>query len=144
MCVLRGAEMKKKLGLTEVVHVCGAKKCAQVAAICDTGAMRTSVDESLAKELDFGESVRTTSVKNPSVDKRFKRPVVNVHIEISGMEFDVDASIQDRSHMTHKIIVGRDILFGNFVVDVSMTHDSNKLAAIKDKDQLEVKVYGKC
>ena len=135
---------KRVIGLTEVVHVCGSKKCAQVAAICDTGAMRTSVDENLAKELDFGESVRTTSVKNPSVDKRFKRPVVNVHIEISGKEFDVDASIQDRSHMTHKIIIGRDILFGHFVVDVSMTHDGNKLAAIKDKDLLEVKIYRKC
>jgi len=135
---------KKVIGLTEVVHICGLKKCAQVAAICDTGAMRTSIDEALANELDFGESTKTASVKNPSVDRRFKRPVVIVHIEVSGHEFDVYASIQDRSHMTHKIIVGRDILFGNFVVDVSRTHNSNKLEAIKDKGLLNVKIYDNC
>ncbi len=134
---------KKTIGLTEVVHVYGADKYAHVAAVCDTGATRTSIDETLAKELDFGKSVGTASVMNPSVDKRFKRPVVNVHIKISGREFDVDASIQNRSHMTHKMIIGRDVLFGNFVVDVSRTHDGNQLAAMKDKSRFEVKIYDK-
>ncbi len=135
---------KKVIGLTEVVHICGLKKCAQVAAICDTGATRTSIDEALADELVFGESTKTASVMNPSIDRRFKRPVVNAHIEVANQEFDVYASIQNRSHMTHKIIIGRDILFGNFLVDVSRTHGSNQLEAIKDKGMLEVKIYDKC
>ncbi len=134
---------KKIIGLTEVVNVCGARKCARVAAICDTGASRTSIDESLAKTLDLGKPIRMTEVMNPSIDRRFKRPVVKVCLELSGMQFDVAASIQNRQHMTHKIIVGRDILHGNFIVDVSKTHNSNTLNSICDKGVLSVEIYNK-
>ncbi len=134
---------KKILGLTEPVIIKGSKRSACVAAICDTGATRTSIDLELSEKIDLGVPTKVTHVKNPSVDKRFKRPVVNVCLRIGGEEFMVDASIQNRSHMTHKIIVGRDILFGNFMVDVSKTHTSNMLKDIRDKDVLAVKYIEK-
>ncbi|NOQ56227.1 MAG: hypothetical protein GQ477_05490 [Nanohaloarchaea archaeon] len=136
------SEIKKKIiGLTEVVHVCGSKKCAKIAAICDTGATTTSIDATIAKELDFGKPIGTITVLNPSVNKKFKREIVKVNLEISGRTFEVGANVQDRTHMTHKMIIGRDILFENFIVDVSITHDGSNLKTIKDKELLKVEIY---
>ncbi|MBW6462120.1 MAG: RimK/LysX family protein [DPANN group archaeon] len=132
---------KKILGLTEVVYVYGAKKCAKIAAICDTGATTTSIDANIAKDLDFGEPIRMTRVMNPSLNTKFKREVVKVNLEIAGRKFEVGANVQDRMHMTHKMIIGRDILYGNFIVDVSKTHDGNNLKTIKDKETLKVEIY---
>ncbi|MCK5593706.1 MAG: ATP-dependent zinc protease [Candidatus Aenigmarchaeota archaeon] len=138
------AEINKKIiGLTEVVHVCGSKKCAKIAAICDTGATTTSIDATISKELDFGEPIGTITVMNPSVNKKFKREIVKVNLKIAGRKFEVGANVQDRTHMTHKMIIGRDILYDNFIVDVSRTHDGSNLKTIKDKELLKVKFYDK-
>lgn len=134
---------KEIIGLTEPVIICGAKECAKAAAICDTGAMRTSIDKELSEYIDLGVSTKITHVKNPSINKTFKRSVVNVNIRIADQDYNVDASIQDRSHMTHKVIIGRDVLYGHFIVDVSKTHNSNKLKDIKDKDVRSVVYFGK-
>lgn len=126
------------VGLTEIVKLIGNKKTMKVAAIMDTGAKNTSIDHALAEELDFGEPVGTTFVKNPSKKSRTKREVVAIKIKVDGKTFDVLANIQDRSHMTHPVIVGRNVLHGNFVVDVSKTHDTPSLVSIKDDETKEL------
>ena len=126
--------MKKILGLTEIVKVHGNDKVVEVAAICDTGATKTSIDKAIADKLSLGPVIGRQRVKNPSFDQKIVRPIVASKIEIKDKVFDVRANIQDRSHMTHKIIIGRDILHNNFIVDVSLSHSGYKVESLKDEE----------
>ena len=44
-------------------------------------------------------------------------------IKILGKVFDTEVNIQDRSHMSFPVIIGRNILTGNFVVDTEKNHN---------------------
>lgn len=48
-----------------------------------------------------------------------RRPRVALHLALGGVEKRVLVSLRDRSAMRHKLLVGRDFLAGDFVVDVS-------------------------
>lgn len=48
-----------------------------------------------------------------------RRPRVALHLTLRGVEKRVLVSLLDRSVMQHKLLVGRDFLAGDFVVDVS-------------------------
>lgn len=125
---------KKIVGLTEIVKLHGKDRVLEVAAICDTGATKTSIDVNVADLAHIGPIIGQTTVKNPSFNKNIRRPVVLAKIEIGGGVFKVRANLQDRSHMTHKVIIGRDILHNNFVVDVSLSHSGNKVESILDEE----------
>jgi hypothetical protein len=125
---------KDVVGLTEIVKIHGGKKIIEVSAICDTGASTTSIDMGIASEIELGPIVGQTNIKNPSFDKFVKRPVVNCNVEVCEKVFNIKANLQDRSHMTHKVIIGRDILHNNFVVDVSVSHSGYSVKTIKDEE----------
>ena len=125
---------KQIIGLTEIVKIHGEDKIVKVAAICDTGATKTSIDVRVAGKAHLGPIIGQTNIKNPSFDKNITRPVVMVKIELSGKVFEAKANLQDRSHMTHKVIIGRDILHNNFIVDVSLSHSGYKVESIKDEE----------
>jgi hypothetical protein len=46
------------------------------------------------------------------------RPRVALHLSLGRIEKRVLVSLRDRSQMEHKLLVGRDFLAGDFVVDV--------------------------
>jgi len=111
--------MKKRVvGIVEPVTIAGGKEV-KTYALFDTGANVTSVDIKVASKAQLGPIIKTVMVRNPSLKQKVRRPVVRAFIKIKKKRFDVEVNVQDRSHMTMPVIIGRNILSGNFVVDPS-------------------------
>jgi len=108
---------KEVLGVIEKARIIGLKGEEEVKAIVDTGAKLNSLDSRLAERVGIGKPIRTMKVKNPSLKGHVMRPVVSIKIEIKGRVFETEANIQDRSHMKFPVIIGRNLMVGNFVVD---------------------------
>ncbi|MFQ5647937.1 MAG: RimK/LysX family protein [Candidatus Aenigmatarchaeota archaeon] len=106
----------KVVGLVEDIAIIG-KNRVKTKALFDTGAKTTSVDITLAAKAQLGPVIRTIRIKAASLKGRTQRPVVEAIIEIKGQKFEVEVNLQDRSHMTFPVIIGRNILAGNFLVD---------------------------
>jgi hypothetical protein len=105
------------IGLVEKVMIKGGKKSVTIKALIDTGAQWTSIDLNLATKAGLGPIVRTRKIKAASTKKTSIRPVVKVHVELVGKTFLAEANLQDRSHMKFPMLIGRNILAGNFLVD---------------------------
>jgi hypothetical protein len=114
--MVRGAPGKSVVGLVEHVKVTG-ENAAVVRALFDTGAKSTSIDSAVARRVGLGKPLRYTTIYSASNIKGVRRPVVRAILEIMGRKFDTEINVQDRSHMRFKMIVGRNVLSGNFVVD---------------------------
>lgn len=111
---------KKTIGLIEKVRI--HKKgggFVETTALVDTGAQMTSIDMEVAREAKLGPVVRTFKTKAPITKHVDKRPVVKATIEINEEKFTVEANIKDRSHMKFPVLIGRNLIYDNFVVDVS-------------------------
>ena len=113
----------RTVGLIEPVVVVGKKRI-KVLGKFDTGAFRTSIDEKVAKEAGF-RAVGKVKTKS-ALSKGRRRKLVKAKIQIGNKIFDVEASVSKREHSVAKVLIGRDILFKNFVVDVSKRHSSPK------------------
>ncbi|RLG14995.1 MAG: hypothetical protein DRN66_00535 [Candidatus Nanohalarchaeota archaeon] len=110
---------KRIIGCVETIIVKGTKKSKKVIAIIDTGATYTSIDKKIADEIGFEKIKRHIKIKSKSsADEFMRRPVIDTTIELKGSSFDVEANIEDRANMTCPVIIGRNILFKNFLVDV--------------------------
>jgi hypothetical protein len=121
--------MKKiSVGLVELVKIITDKKKVQTLAKFDTGAERTSIDKKLVSKLGL-ESVGKTTTFN--VHGKSVRPIVDIDLEIKGKKFNVKANVSDRSSIGYKILIGRDVIFSNFIVDITKSHRSHKLGDIK-------------
>ena len=107
---------KKIVGIVEKVKIMG-EKTVETFALFDTGATRTSVDTMLAGRTKLGPVISVTRIRHASLRGEIRRPVVRATIEIKHKLFDVKVNIQDRTHMTFPVIIGRDVLAGNFIVD---------------------------
>jgi hypothetical protein len=108
--------MKRVLGIVERVKVRGEREI-EVLALVDTGARISSVDEKLAKEAGIGPHVRHARIRSASSGKSSSRPVLSATIEIGGKTFATEVNVADRSRMAFPVLIGRNILRGNFVVD---------------------------
>ena len=118
---------REVIGLVEDIEIVG-KKTIRARALFDTGAHRTSVDVRLAAKARLGPIIKTTLVKNPGHQGEVRRPIVEATINIKGKPFRIGVNIQDRSHMTFPVIIGRDIIsLGKFAID------PNKNAALYRK-----------
>jgi hypothetical protein len=107
---------KNVIGITEKVTLVGNRNVS-TDAVFDTGARLTSIDIRLASKAQVGPIIRTTRVKNPSTKMVTKRPVVKVKVKIMGKVYQCEANLQDRSHMTADMLIGRNVLAGRFIVD---------------------------
>lgn len=121
------------VGLVEKIRIIGKRKV-KTMALFDTGARTTSVDIKLAAKAQLGPVVRTIRVKSASVKGNVKRPVVEAVIEIKRQRFNTHVNLQDRSHMTFPVIIGRDILAGNFLVHAKKNQDLFRKYGGKSKD----------
>ncbi len=131
--------MKKDIvGIVEKIKVIGEKEIETI-ALCDSGASSTSVDMKLAAKARLGPIVRTTTIKNPSLKMEIRRPVVRAKIVIKGREFETEVNVQDRSHMTFPVIIGRNILSGNFIIDTKKNFEIfQKMKKKGKKNQVEI------
>jgi hypothetical protein len=103
--------------MTEEITVCGKNGCKTIVARIDTGATKSSIDSSLAKELDFGPAIKTKLVKSAHGVK--ERPVIEAKVKFAGKNKDYQFTVADRSHMRYKILIGRNILRHGFMIDPS-------------------------
>ena len=126
--------MKNTLGLIEKVKVRGSST-GEVLALVDTGAKLTSVDIKLAAETGIGPVIRATKIKSASKDSGTRRPVLRATIEVGGKKFDTEVNIADRSRMAFPVLIGRNILTGNFLVDVEKNSEVFRKVA-KEKKML--------
>jgi hypothetical protein len=56
-------------------------------------------------------------------DKRpERRPTVLLEICVAGMRIPAEFTLNDRSHLEYRALLGRNVLAGRFVVDVERTH----------------------
>ena len=113
---------KEIVGIVEEIQIIGVKKI-KTLALFDSGAHLTSVDMRLASKAQLGPIVGTMIVKNPSVQSEVRRILVKAQIKIKDKIFDVKVNLQDRSHMSMPVIIGRNILSGNFIVDPYKNQD---------------------
>ncbi|PSQ11092.1 30S ribosomal protein S6--L-glutamate ligase, partial [Halobacteriales archaeon QS_7_68_65] len=105
------------IGYIEDVVVSGTSGSRSALAKSDTGATRTSIDTSLAAEIGAGPIKSMTRVRSGSSKSGTARPVVDLVVGIGGTQHTVTASVEDRSHMSHPLLLGRDIL-QHYQVDV--------------------------
>ncbi|MBR9682066.1 MAG: hypothetical protein GOV02_00125 [Candidatus Aenigmarchaeota archaeon] len=106
------------VGLIDKVKVKG-KKTVETIAKFDTGAKRTSIDMGIAAKAMLGPVVDVVKVKTASLKGGYvKRPVVEAEIHICGKRVKIKANIEDRVHSKQKVLIGRDIIKSNFIVDL--------------------------
>ncbi len=120
---------KKVLGLVELVTVIGSKGAVTKKALLDTGATRSSVDVRVAAKAGIGPIVGSVKVKSKTAPEGFiRRAVAKAKFEIRGIRMPVEVSLEDRKNMPYKVLVGRDIIHSNFLIDLEKTHSSHRLA----------------
>ena len=122
--------VKKKItvGLVEPVKVKGVKREVKILGKFDTGAERTSIDRDLVSKIGVDHIGKTTTF---NVHGKTIRPLVNLKLKIKEKTVNVKANVWDRSSRKYKILIGRDAIFSNFVVDISKTHKSHKLRDLR-------------
>ncbi|MFH5798313.1 ATP-grasp domain-containing protein [Haladaptatus sp. CMAA 1911] len=111
------ADARRTVGYTEWVTVNGTRDAESTIAKADTGATRTSIGIDLASRIGAGPIRSSAAVKFGSAKTRRTRPLVDVDIGIGRNWHRVTASVEDRSHMRHHIILGRDVL-ADYRVDI--------------------------
>ena len=110
------------LGLTETITVLGRiKHKAKLIARIDTGATKSSLDSSIAKELSLGPVVKTKLFR--SAHGHSFRPMINVNVILAGKRLRGQFSIADRSHMKYRILIGQNILKKGFLIDPLKTNE---------------------
>ncbi|WP_435143301.1 RimK family alpha-L-glutamate ligase [Halobaculum sp. P14] len=121
------------IGYIEDVVVAGTRGSTQAYAKSDTGATRSSIDTELAAEIGAGPIKSMTRVKSGSMKSGKARPVVDLVVGIGGQQHTVTASVEDRSHMSYPLLLGRDIL-QHYRVDVQRYADETRT---EDRDEEE-------
>jgi RimK family alpha-L-glutamate ligase len=116
------AEETVVIGLTERAVVSGSSGTRTVIGKADSGAARTSIDLRLAADIGAGPIHTISRVRSGSSKTSKSRPVVDLVVGIGGVQRTVEANIEDRSHMTHPLLLGRDIL-KHYHLDVSQSVD---------------------
>ncbi len=125
-------EKKEILGLVEEVIIEGTGKVHAMALI-DTGATRSSVDALIAKKAGLGPVVGSIAVKKAHTTEKQKRIQIAGKLVLREKSFDVNFNVADRSKMFTPVLIGRDIIFSNFVVDVEKTHSSNRISDMRER-----------
>lgn len=122
----------KILGLVEKIVVAGKKKVS-AHALLDTGASMSSVDMKLAADAGLGPVVKIKDVKFASNKSVNRRVVVKATITLGGKSFDTEVNLQDRSHMRFPVLIGRNILSGNFLIDAEKNKEMAKYVSATEK-----------
>lgn len=66
--------------------------------------------------------LRITPITNPSKKTVTRRPVIEMMMSLGGEHYKAEFNLTDRSHMTFKILIGREFLQDRVIVDVSHKH----------------------
>jgi alpha-L-glutamate ligase-like protein len=100
------------------------KKRRTVTARVDTGALRTSIDEDLAKELGLlveNNILWRKKYAYKSASGRQVRPVIGLTFRLAGLKIATSASVANRARLSTPLLIGRNDLEG-FLVNPSLEH----------------------
>ena len=112
------ATKKTRIGLTEKATVIGSEKEKEILARIDTGADICSIDKKLAKRLKLGPVERIKKIKSSNGIR--ERPIVRAVLEMKGRRFiKVRFSLADRNHLRYKMLIGKNNLKRDFLIDPS-------------------------
>lgn len=129
-----GFVLKKKIiGLVELVTVKGKKGTVTKRALFDTGATRTSIDVKTAAKAGIGPIVSSVRVKSANSSRGYmRRAIAEAIIIVKGRKIKTGVNIEDREGLPYSVLIGRDIIHNNFIIDVSRTHNTFKVRDSKD------------
>lgn len=107
------------IGLIEKVKLKtkeGKKKT--IVAKVDTGASKSSLDLSLASQLDLSPIIKSKIIKSAHGSRL--RPIVSTTIELAGKKIKAHFTLADREHLKYQVLIGVNVLKkGSFLVDPS-------------------------
>lgn len=129
---------QKRIGVSALVNFVGYKNLKQIPARIDTGARTSSlwasgvrIDNNIATFKLFGPGspyytgkvvrreileVRTVTSSTGHIQERY---VVQMVIRMYGRKLNAKFTLSDRSTQTYPLLIGRNTLRGNFLVDSS-------------------------
>jgi len=115
-------DKKTVVGLVERVTLNGHIALARI----DTGAATSSIDLELASKLQLGPLVAKRKII--SAHGTGVRPVIKSLITIGGRTIKASFTVVSRSHMKYPILIGRNILRKDFLIDpcLSSSHSSQQ------------------
>lgn len=122
---LKHVKGKEVLGLTEKVKLIGQRGEMETEALMDTGATRTSVDFSLAAKVGLGPIIKVKQVKK--AEGAMRRVVVQGIIQIRDKKHECEITLADRKQMKQKILIGREVIHKDYIVDLEKTHKSHEI-----------------
>ena len=136
MTTTRTARKPKNIGVSSLVDFVGYKNLKQIPARIDTGARTSSlwvsdvtIDDGIATFKLFGKGapwytgkiirrqILETRDVTSSTGHEQTRPVVGFSIRMHGRRMSAKFTLSDRSTQTYPILIGRNTLRGNFLVD---------------------------
>jgi hypothetical protein len=108
------------VGFVEPVTIKGVDGSKRLLARVDSGATRSSIDAKIAQELGIGPVIGERTVRN--ANGRTTRKVVEVTLQLGDEEYVEEFTLADRSHMNFPVLLGRNILEQNFLIDPKKTY----------------------
>lgn len=124
---------KEVIGLVEKVTIIGSKGSIRKNALFDTGATRSSVDIKVAAKVGLGPIISSVRVKSKSSKFPYvRRPIARGEVIVKGKRLRVDFGLEDREKMPYRVLIGRDVIHSNFIIDVDKTHHSNKILDLRE------------
>jgi len=127
---------KRIIGLVEIIKVKGKKGIVKKRALFDTGATRTSIDVRTAAKAGVGPIVSSVRIKSANSSRGYtRRAIAEAIIIVKGKKIKTGVNIEDREGLPYSVLIGRDIIHNNFIIDVSKTHKSNKVKDNKDEGE---------
>ncbi|NMA44336.1 MAG: retroviral-like aspartic protease [Candidatus Diapherotrites archaeon] len=129
---------KKLIGLVEVVEIFGSKGSVKKRALFDTGATRSCVDVKVAAKAGIGPIVSSVRIKSASAPKGYtRRAIAEAVIRIKDKEVKARVNIEDREGLPYSVLIGRDIIHENFLIDVSKSNKSIKSIDLREREKNE-------
>jgi len=124
---------KRIIGLVDLVRIKGKKGIVIKKALFDTGATRTCIDVRTAAKAGIGPIISSVKIKSASSPRGYtRRAIAEAIIIVKGKKIKTGVNIEDREGLPYSVLIGRDIIHNNFLIDVSKTHTSNKVGDSKD------------
>jgi hypothetical protein len=128
----RNVDENNIIGLVEIVEIVGAKGAVKKRALFDTGATRSSVDVKVAAKAGIGPIISSVKIKSASAPQGYiRRAIAEATIVVRGKTIKTGINIEDREGLPYQVLIGRDVIYNNFMIDVSKSHTGMKVKDIK-------------
>ncbi len=130
-------DKKRVIGLVEIIELVGFKGSVRKRALFDTGATRSSVDVRTAARAGIGPIVSSVRIKSASAPKGYmRRAIAEATIIVKGKAVKTRVNLEDREGLPYSVLIGRDVIHNNFMIDVSKSNNSIKSQDTKDKRKI--------